>query len=97
MGVALRDLAETLDLNLNQDPAAGYFERRVWTPAGIEPSAMPEFDSLVNEKGQEFLEMLDNWITGKETDAEGISPEEKIRVGVGVYLFSDASRSFREQ
>jgi hypothetical protein len=96
MGVALRDLAETLDLNLNQDPNAGYFERRVWTPAGIDPSAMPEFDALVNEKGQEFLEMLDNWITGKETDAESIPPDQKIRVGVGVYLFSDANRSFRE-
>lgn len=97
MGVALRDLAETLDLNLNHDPEAGYFERRVWTPAGIDPSAMPEFDALVNEKGQEFLEMLDNWITGKETDAETLPAAEKIRVGVGVYLFSDANRSFREE
>ena len=97
MGVALRDLAETLDLNLGHDPDAGHFERRVWTPAGIDPSAMPEFDALVNEKGQEFLELLDNWLTSKETEAEPVPPDQKIHVGVGVYLFSDANRSFREE
>jgi hypothetical protein len=96
MGVALRDLAETLDLNLN-NAAAGHFERRVWSPAGIDPTAMPEFDGLVNEKGQEFLETLDNWLTGKETDAEHMPTDQKIRVGVGVFLFSDENRSFREE
>jgi hypothetical protein len=97
MGVALRDLAETLDLNLDRTIEGGYFERRVWTPAGIDPTAMPDFDALVNEKGQEFLETLDNWLTSKETDAENLPVDQKIKVGVGVYLFSDANRSFREE
>ncbi|MCJ7558946.1 MAG: DUF6502 family protein, partial [Gammaproteobacteria bacterium] len=35
MASALRDLAETLDLNLNPDKSNGLLERRVWTPAGI--------------------------------------------------------------
>lgn len=97
MGVALRDLAETLDLNLNRTIEGGFFERRVWSPAGIDPAAMPDFDVLVNEKGQEFLETLDNWLTSKETDAEHLPVDQKIKVGVGVYLFSDANRSFREE
>lgn len=96
MGLALRDLAETLDSNLNGDSESGYFERRVWTPAGIDPRDMPEFDGLVNTKGQEFLELLDNFLTAKETEAEEAQIDKKIRVGVGVFLFSDANRSFRE-
>ncbi len=96
MGVALRDLAETLDLNLDEDDESGYFERRVWTPQGIDPVDLPHFDALVNEKGQEFLETLDNWLTSREADAEALPEQRKIKVGVGVYLFSDAQRKFKE-
>lgn len=96
MGVALRDLAETLDYNINDQIEGGYFERRVWTPVGIAARDMPPFDELVTEKGQEFLETLDNWLAGKEADAEDLADEDKIKVGVGVYLFSNANRSFKE-
>jgi hypothetical protein len=96
MGVALRDLAETLDANLSEDEDEGYFERRVWTPSGIDSRDMTAFDELVNRKGMEFLETLDNWLSSRESDAENIPKNRKIKVGVGVYLFSDANRSFRE-
>ena len=96
MGVALRDLAETLDANLSEDQDEGYFERRVWTPSGIDSRDMAAFDDLVNRKGMEFLETLDNWLSSRESDAENIPVNRKIKVGVGVYLFSDANRSFRE-
>ncbi len=96
MGVAIRDLAETLDLNLNSEIEGGNFERRVWTPTGISPRDVPQFDLLVREKGQEFLESLDNWLTSKETESEDIPESAKVKVGVGVYLFSDEFRSFRE-
>jgi hypothetical protein len=96
MGVALRDLAETLDRNLDPQAEGGFFERRVWTPVGIDPQDMPEFDSLVHQNGQRFLEALDNYLTAKETDAEALPAADKVRVGVGVYMFSDASRSFKE-
>jgi hypothetical protein len=97
MGVALRDLAETLDYNLNPNIEGGFFERRVWTPIGIDPVDIPEFDNLVQKYGQQFLETLDNHLTAKETDAEEMAPGEKVRVGVGVYMFSDANRTFRNE
>lgn len=95
-GVALRDLAETLDFNLNSPSDAGYFERRVWAPAGILPTDLPEFDALVHKRGQQFLETLDNYLTAKESDAESVPADQKIKVGVGVFMFSDAHRSIRE-
>ena len=96
MGVSLRDLAETLDLNLNENKDEGYFERRVWTPMGIDARDIPAFEELAERKAMEFLETLDNWLTTKESDAESVDQQEKIKVGVGVYLFSDAKRSIRE-
>jgi hypothetical protein len=96
MGVALRDLAETLDANLtNQE--GGYFERRVWTPIGIDLRDTHAFSELVNEKGMEFLETLDNWLSGRESDAEPLPETQKAKVGVGVFMFSDADREFREE
>jgi hypothetical protein len=97
MGVALRDLAETLDFNLNPNIEGGFFERRVWTPLGIDPVDIPEFDKLVQKLGQQFLEALDNHLTAKETDSEAMAPSEKVRVGVGVYMFSDANRQFENE
>lgn len=95
-GVALRDLAETLDFNLNSASDSGFFERRVWTPAGVMLTDLPEFDALVHKRGQQFLETLDNYLTAKETEAESLAPDQKIKVGVGVYMFSDAHRSIKE-
>lgn len=97
MGLALRDLAETLDYNLNPNLEGGFFERRVWTPVGIDPVDIPEFDKLVQKYGQQFLEALDNYLTAKETDADAMASSEKVRVGVGVYMFSDANRPFRDE
>jgi hypothetical protein len=95
-GVALRDLAETLDFNLNSPADAGYFERRVWTPAGIDPSDLPQFDALVHQRGQQFLETLDNYLTTKETEADAVPEVKRLKVGVGVFMFSDAHRKFRD-
>jgi hypothetical protein len=95
-GVALRDLAETLDFNLKSDSDSGYFERRVWTPAGVLMTDLPEFDALVYKRGQQFLETLDNYLTAKETEAALVPPDQKIKVGVGVYMFSDAHRSTKD-
>lgn len=96
-GVSLRDLAETLDFNLNSRSDAGYFERRVWTPAGIDPADFAEFDALVHQRGQQFLETLDNYLTTKETEADEMPSAAKVRVGVGVYMFSDARRSISDE
>ncbi len=45
---------------------AGYFDRRVFAEIGLAPQSIVEFDSLIKDKGQEFLEELDNWFVSKE-------------------------------
>lgn len=88
MAAALRDLAETLDLNLDPNRPHGLLERRVWTPAGIDRGLLPIFDQLVTTRAQDLLEFLDNWLSAREAECQHLPPEKKLRAGLGIYLFS---------
>ena len=87
MAVAFTDLAKTLDQNLKPDAADKLFERRVWTPNGIAPESAIEFDAFVKDRGQQFLELLDDWLTTKETFAAKAKLPSRVRVGVAMYMF----------
>jgi len=87
MSVAFTDLAKTLDQNLRPDEDHKLFERRVWAPNGVTPSDALEFDSLVKDRGQQYLESLDDWLTDRETKARKADPKTKVRLGVAMYMF----------
>ena len=51
-----------------------------------QPGHVPEFEEMVSQQGQQFLENLDDWLTARE--AEGVKSDEEIaRVGVATYMF----------
>ena len=87
MAVALTDLAETLDHNLDAHPDDKLFERRVWTPAGIPTESVIDFRFLVGERGQQFLEQLDDWLSARELAAAKGRVRDRTQVGVAVYMF----------
>jgi len=86
MSVAFTDLAGTLARNLAPVGLPKLFERRVWTPHGIGARHVPEFEEIVSQQGQQFLENLDDWLTTRE--AESVKSDEEItRIGVAMYMF----------
>lgn len=87
MSVAITDLARTLDHNLHPDERDKLFERRVWSSAGIAPLAAQEFDLQVKNRGQQFLETLDDWLSAKERDADRRRAAHRVKLGVAVYMF----------
>ncbi len=87
MSVAFTDLAKTLDQNLRPDEDHKLFERRVWAPNGVTSSDALEFDNIVKDRGQQFLESLDDWLTDRETKASKREQEPKVRLGVAMYMF----------
>ena len=87
MSVAFTDLAKTLDQNLKPDEDHKIFERRVWAPNGITPTEAMDFDIYVKERGQQFLENLDDWLTSRESERPSPSTEDRVKVGVAVYMF----------
>lgn len=86
MSVAFTDLAKTLDQNLRQE-GDKLFERRVWAPNGIAPRDALDFDAYVKDRGQQFLESLDDWLTTRESEAGKVEASERVKVGVAMYMF----------
>jgi hypothetical protein len=87
MSVAFTDLAKTLDQNLRPDEDHKLFERRVWAPNGIAQSDALHFDTYVKDRGQQFLESLDDWLSTRETEAMKNAADPRVKVGVAVYMF----------
>ncbi len=95
MGEALRDLAETLDYNLNPDTKNPLLERRVWTPTGIDLTKASSFDETVRDHGEQFIDRIENWFDRNqldESEASKMPPEEIAKVGVGIYMFADKNK-----
>ena len=87
MSVAFTDLAKTLDQNLKPDEDHKIFERRVWAPNGVTPTDAMDFDLYVKDRGQQFLETLDDWLTSRESELPKGETENRVKVGVAVYMF----------
>jgi hypothetical protein len=89
LGNVVHYFVDTVDYNLQKKrPGTGRFERYALTLEGLTPSDFRRFDELVREKGQEFLELLDNWLTSQEVKGGHKLPSTKaIKTGVGVFHF----------
>jgi hypothetical protein len=89
LGNVVHYFIDTVDFNLQKKKqGAGRFERYAITHEGLSPEHFAALDVLVREKGQEFLEILDNWM-GKHEIIGGhlLAPDEAIRTGIGVFHF----------
>jgi hypothetical protein len=89
LGNVVHYFVDTVDFNLQKKrPGSGRFERYALTLEGVSPNDFHSFDALVREKGQEFLELLDNWLTSHEVKGGHKLPSSKaIKTGVGVFHF----------
>jgi len=102
MSWVIRDLAETLDYNLNPGRIGPpRFERRMYTPDPLSGQMLQAFRDLAQEEGQGFLGRLDSWLNEqlkeirKRRRRAGIDPRslpdepDARHVGVGVYWFEN--------
>ena len=80
---------DTVDYNLQKKrQGEGRYERYAITMEGVSSRDFQAFDSLVREKGQELLEILDDWLGQHEIKGgHKLSPSESIRTGVGIFHF----------
>ncbi|HEY8939118.1 MAG TPA: DUF6502 family protein [Cellvibrio sp.] len=87
-GSVLNDLGSTLHHNLyqanKQQPLR--FERRA-SNTHMAPENLAAFREFVEQEGQAFLERMDAWLSEHE-QPEADSAGERMRMGVGTYLFS---------
>lgn len=83
-GSVVHDLLTTISHNLVTGPELALFEGRA-TNDRIPVAQFDVFRAFVNERGQAFLEDIDDWLT---QHSEG-GAHEAIRLGTGLYLISD--------
>jgi hypothetical protein len=82
-GSVVHDLLTTIGHNLVTAPEAALFEGRA-TNDRIPAAQLDAFRAFLNERGQAFLEDVDDWLT-QHTEPNG---QETIRLGTGLYLIS---------
>jgi hypothetical protein len=89
LGNVVNYFIDTVDFNLQKKKQGeGRFERYAITMEGLSPTKFQAFDDLIREKGQELLEILDDWLGQNETKGgHKLSPSESIRTGVGIFHF----------
>jgi hypothetical protein len=78
-------------------PEEGVFERIVFAENGVTPATLALFDEYVKERGQDFLEELDNWFVSREKLEKGV--ERRIQTGFGMYHYietPDAKTDLRD-
>ncbi len=84
LGTAVADLLGTIDHNLDWNRRGPRRFQRSVSKVPVDPRSVPIFRRIAEQRGQDLLEALDDWLSGHEAE-EG----EGVRVGVGIYLFQD--------
>jgi hypothetical protein len=53
------------------------------------------FQQLIEERGEDFLEEVDAWLSDHEVKPNASNPGRPVSLGVGVYLFQHDRRQGR--
>lgn len=82
----VHNLCETLEVNLRPESRGGkgLMQRTVYTRTGFNSEAMKRLETHVRERGQLFVEQIDDWFANNQ-EREG--SEGRFKTGVGVYHY----------
>lgn len=90
LGTALHDLTSTIDHNLTRNGAPARFQRTVFSER-VPARMIPILRRITAERGQRFLESLDDWLSANELKPRDKSGDAGLRTGVGIYFFQDSA------
>ena len=94
LGQVIHYIVDTLDYNTREENKERLrFERTVKTDVGISLEDYGEFQDLIRQKGQELLEVLDNWLGSHEiSEGDASAANKTIKTGVGIFHFEEPNR-----
>jgi hypothetical protein len=81
-GTNLFDHAQTLSNNLSDDGSPKRLEGFA-IDHRVRSDAVEEFRDFVDERGQKFLEEIDDWLTRHQVESPGLA--DSVRLGLGIY------------
>ena len=84
-GLAMSDLGNTIEHNLDEGPDGDLLFQRYVSNARLNPRMVPLFKRLLADRGMQLLESLDDWLSSEEQDDDASTTP--AHVGVGIYFF----------
>lgn len=99
LGNVVNYFIDTVDFNLQKKKQGeGRFERYAITMEGLSAGKFAAFDELIREKGQELLEILDDWLGQNEIKGgHKLPPADSIRTGVGIFHFVEKNPEIHDE
>lgn len=98
LGQVAHNFFSTAATNIEKSgPDEGVFERIVFAENGVTPNTVALLSEYVKQRGQEFLEELDNWLVAREKVEKGVP--RTIQTGFGMYHYietPDAKAELKE-
>jgi len=86
LGHVAHNFFSTSARNIEKSEAdGGIFERIVFAENGVTETTVSLFDGFVKQRGQEFLEELDNWLVAREKLEKGVP--RTVQTGFGMYHY----------
>ena len=88
LGTDTADLIATIANNLHRQSAPRYQRKVMYDNVPVE--AVQEFQRLVADQAQAFLEQIDRWLSRRDRDVNpAVRGTGRKRAGIGVYYFED--------
>ena len=92
MSVALHDHTTTLEHNLNPERKKPTRFEGLADNARIPARSARSFMKLVEDRGLEYLQEIDTWLSAHQIEESEDATGRELRLGVGVYLIHDDSQ-----
>jgi len=102
LGKVLARLADTLDFNNSREPGRKKrFERHVQTDIGLTEEQCQHFSIYLQQKCQQLLETLDDWLAAQEGRIGPMKKPERLQkkkvvTGVSIFHFLDQTLPFEK-
>jgi hypothetical protein len=85
-GSTFADLGDNINHNLisDADHPSRFLGRA--TEDSIDPAAIPEFKHFIEQHGQPFLELVDDWLAAHRSEKHVPGGDGQVRLGAGLFL-----------
>jgi hypothetical protein len=84
----LTTVEKNLEVTARQPGTKGFYERAA-TNHRVDARHVPEFQSFLQEQGDDFLQVVDDWLAAHSVTVKSTKRRVKtLRVGTGVYMFA---------
>ena len=89
LGADTRDLIATIEHNLECDPSAARFQRKV-SYDNVPEEHVEAFRDYAGRRGQELLVELDQWLAARDRDRNpDVNGTGRVRLGVGIHQIEE--------